>query len=339
MQLREVGALQVRALKLHALHVEAVEGGALRGQGRQVVAAHRGQRPQVRVVERRRLALAAAGLAPLGVVLDHLIVGQLAEGAAHRLVGERAGHVGVRDVPGHRPRADEDGVAHVGPGQVRARQVGAGQVRAAHRGLLQVGADQLGVLQDRVGEIGADRRRAGQARAFQVRAGQDRALQFALVRQADLQLAEAELAIARGQGAFAQAGLEKISAGEIHIAHARAAQGPRGAGRPRAGRSRRDRRRRRWRCRAGPRSLQSFMIAPVKSASQRFRPKRWVPERSLKAKTARAPPGLELQRRSCLAQISSTSAWVRRVWTSDLALSADIRSGFQRGSESECEPC
>ena len=43
------------------------------------------------------------------------------------------------------------------------------------------------------------------------------------------------------------------------------------------------------------------------------------------AMVARAPPGRELHSRSCLAQISSTSAWLRRACTRLRALSADIR--------------
>ena len=41
------------------------------------------------------LPLATAGLAPAGMILDHLIIGHVAEGPARRLVRQGAGHVGV----------------------------------------------------------------------------------------------------------------------------------------------------------------------------------------------------------------------------------------------------
>src|SRR4029453_9734120 len=74
-----------------------------------------------------------------------------------------------------------------------------------------------------------------------------------------------------------------------------------------------------------PLNLHSDRIAPVKSGSQRLRPRRSTPVRALNAKPARAPPGLALHSRSCLRQIASTSAWLRRAWTSVLVLlAADI---------------
>ena len=61
-----------------------------------------------------------------------------------------------------------------------------------------------------------------------------------------------------------------------------------------------------------PTSLQSTRCAPVKSASHRLRPERSSPCNSHQAKTARAPPIRAENRRSCLAQMISTSCCVRR---------------------------
>mgnify|MGYP006900718829 CR=1 FL=1 len=96
---RQVGALQVRALKLHPLHVQAVEDRALGRQGGQVQTRDRLQGPQIDAVEDRGLTLDPAGLAPAGVFAQHFRRRHAIDrGAGGPVVGQGSFHIDDRQI-------------------------------------------------------------------------------------------------------------------------------------------------------------------------------------------------------------------------------------------------